>query len=161
MAAQKATPRAWRRDHDHGQCVDDALSMAQKLCVQRGVRLTPIRQRVLELVWQSHQPVGAYALLDEIKPEHGAAAPPTVYRALDFLMEQGLVHRIQSLNAYVGCSDPEHPHKGIFLICNDCGDALEMDDDSVADTITRFAAGLGFQLTSQSVEAAGLCPSCQ
>lgn len=161
MTIEKSLPEAWQDEHDHDACVADALSVAEKICREKGARLTPIRQRVLELVWRSHKPVGAYALLDEIKPEHKSAAPPTVYRALDFLMEQGLVHRIQSLNAYVGCSTPDHLHKSIFLICNDCGDALEIEDETVAESINEFATGLGFQLDSQSVEAAGLCPGCQ
>ena len=161
MSVPKAIPIAWQRTHDHGQCIADAIDAAARICESRGIRLTPLRRRVLELVWENHKPVGAYGLLDELKREHSSAAPPTIYRALDFLMEQGFVHRIQSLNAYVGCNDPGHSHKGIFLICNDCGDALEIEDKGVANTIDRFASRMGFLLTSQSVEAAGLCPGCQ
>ena len=127
----------------------------------KGVRLTPMRLRILELIWRSHKPIGAYALLDEIKLEHKSAAPPTVYRALDFLIEHGLVHRIQSLNAFVGCNDPGHVHSGIILICNDCGDALEMDDVKILETIASYTNDLGFQLLSQSIEATGICPGCR
>ena len=101
MSLEKEIPQAWQRDHDHSACVEHAVARAKQVCEEKGVRLTPMRLRVLELVWRSHKPIGAYALLDEIKLEHKSAAPPTVYRALDFLMEQGLVHRIQSLNAFV------------------------------------------------------------
>src|SRR5918999_799750 len=103
--------------HDHLSCIGDALDRAAVLCDQRGARLTPLRRRVLELVWRGHEPVGAYDLLAQM----GRAAPPTVYRALDFLIEQGLVHRIESLNAYVGCDRPEAAHASQFLICTDCG----------------------------------------
>ena len=142
-------------------CVEDALAAAHEVCLKKGARLTPLRERVLELVWRSHKPVGAYELLDSIKHEHKSAAPPTIYRALDFLMEHGLIHRIKSLNAYIGCIAPGHDHNIIFLICNECGSALEFQNNSVSGKINAFAADLGFELTSQSVEAAGLCPGCK
>src|SRR5579872_6651908 len=103
--------------HDHAACVGDALDRAASLCVQRGARLTEIRRQVLELVWRNHAPIGAYDILGAMQDGHRGAAPPTVYRALDFLMEQGLVHRIESLNAYVGCDRPEQAHVSQFLIC--------------------------------------------
>ena len=161
MTRKQIIPAAWQEGHDHSDCVARAVSAAEEICKKKGARLTQLRQRVLELVWRSHKPVRAYALLDEISKENKSAAPPTVYRALDFLMEQGLVHRIQSLNAYVGCTTPGHAHKGVFLICNDCGEALEIADGSVAKSINRFANDLGFQLSTHWVEAAGSCPGCQ
>ena len=113
------------RRHDHQRCVRDALRRAQEVCQSRHARLTSARQRVLELVWKAHQPVLAYDLLDELRAEQPRAAPPTVYRALEFLQAHGLVHKIESLNAYVGCSDPSHPHSGQFLICSDCNEVAE------------------------------------
>jgi Fur family zinc uptake transcriptional regulator len=95
------------RPHDHSHCVHSALSEADTLCAQKGLRLTALRRRVLELVWQSHKPLGAYDILAVLSEQDGRrAAPPTVYRALDFLLENGLVHRISSLNAFVGCVHP-------------------------------------------------------
>jgi Fur family zinc uptake transcriptional regulator len=146
--------------HDHDHCVADALSAAEQVCRKHGARLTSLRRRVLELVWQSHRPVGAYAVLDLLKPEHRAAAPPTVYRALDFLLEQGLVHRIQSLNAFVGCAHPDQVHHGFFLICKSCGDAIEVEDDGVDGAISRSAERFGFQVQARTIEAAGICPGC-
>ncbi len=137
------------------------MGKADRVCEERGVRLTDLRRRVLELVWGSHRPVGAYTLLDVLRNERSGAAPPTVYRALDFLTEQGLVHRIQSLNAYVGCNDPEHPHLGIFLICSDCGDALEVEDTEIDQAIDRSASKVGFTVQGRTVEAVGLCPQCK
>lgn len=147
--------------HDHDHCVEDALSAAEAVCLTQGARLTSLRRRVLELVWQSHRPVGAYAVLDQLKREHRSAAPPTVYRALDFLLEQGLVHRIQSLNAFVGCAQPDAVHRGFFLICTDCGDAIEVEDNGVDGAITRSAKRFGFDVQSRTIEAAGLCPECK
>src|SRR3546814_13619005 len=95
--------------HDHDHCVSHALAEADSLCARQGVRLTALRKRVLELVWQSHKPLGAYDILAQLTEQDGRrAAPPTVYRALDFLLENGLVHRIASLNAFIGCNHPEH-----------------------------------------------------
>ena len=88
------TPATALAPHNHDHCIVDALQRAEALCEQRNVRLTPIRRRVLELVWHSHAPIGAYAILDQLKTTDRSAAPPTVHRALDFLLEHGLVHRL-------------------------------------------------------------------
>ena len=117
-----------RPDHDHHACVSEALVGAAELCRKRGVRLTGTRQRILELVWAGHRPVGAYELLAALGRDGRPAAPPTVYRALDFLVAQGLVHRIESLNAFVGCPAPARPHRGQFLICRACGASAEVTD---------------------------------
>ena len=114
-------PPALTRGHDHHRCVADALAEAERLCVDRDVRLTELRKRVLELIWGSHAPVGAYAIMDLLRAEGRNAMPPTVYRALDFLLEQGLIHRIASLNAYIGCSHPADTHAMQYLICKRCG----------------------------------------
>lgn len=146
--------------HDHDACVDDALARAEALCAARGERLTPLRRRVLELVWDSHRPARAYEILDKLQEERGGAAPPTVYRALDFLLGQGLVHRIESLNAFFGCDTPEGRHGGQFLICTRCGKVAEIDSDTVAGAVKRAAAEVGFRAQRQTVEAFGLCPEC-
>jgi Fur family zinc uptake transcriptional regulator len=149
-----------RSGHDHAQCVSHALSAAVSLCERAGERLTPLRQRVLELVWSSHQPIGAYALLDRLKQDGRSAAPPTVYRALEFLLEQGLVHRIESLNAYVGCAQPGDGHLVQFLICRKCGTAAEIEDRRVVEAIGRSAAERGFALEGRVIELSGLCEHC-
>ncbi len=149
-----------RHDHDHLRCVADALSEAARLCRDRGVRLTPLRARVLEIVWQSHKPLGAYDILAVLTAEGRSAAPPTVYRALEFLLEQGLVHRLSSLNAFVGCSRPGHAGSGQFLICQSCGNAAELNDGGVERAITRSAASQGFAVHGHTVEISGVCPDC-
>src|SRR5690242_10586102 len=148
--------------HDHGHCIDAALARADQLCAGRGARLTSLRRRVLELVWTSHRPRGAYAILEDLAGAVGKrAAPLTVYRALDFLVEQGLVHRIESLNAYVGCPSPGESHSGQFLVCERCGDATELNDPRVAAAIADSARDLGFLVARPTVEIQGVCPQCQ
>jgi Fur family zinc uptake transcriptional regulator len=146
--------------HDHARCIADALEMAEAVCSKRGTRLTPIRRRVLELVWNGHRPVGAYAILDSLREGSKGAAPPTVYRALDFLMEQGLIHRIESLNAFVGCDHPEDRHVSQFLICTDCGSAVEIQDRGIAHAVKKSAAEAGFTVSRFTIELQGLCPAC-
>ena len=161
MPSNSASAPHWRAKHDHQQCIEDALASANAVCGDRGARLTPLRRRVLELIWESQRPIGAYALLDALKSEHGAARPPTIYRALDFLIEQGLVHRIQSLNAFIGCTDPAVAHSGLFLICIECGDTVEIEDEKIDAAIQASADGLGFAVSSRMIEASGVCPECQ
>ncbi|MBM3485893.1 MAG: transcriptional repressor [Alphaproteobacteria bacterium] len=150
----------FRGVHDHGRCTDDALATAEALCAEKGLRLTALRRRVLELVWSRHQPVRAYDLLEDLRAERRRAAPPTVYRALDFLIANRLVHRIESLNAYVGCAGPRNPHVGQFLICRKCSAVAELNDGEIARTVARKARGLGFTVERQTIEIAGLCPQC-
>ena len=150
-----------REPHNHQHCIDDALDRAAALCEQRGSRLTDIRRRVLELVWRNHAPVGAYALLDEIRKDGRIAAPPTVYRALDFLREQGLVHRLESLNAFIGCPKPESSHEGQFLICDGCGVVREFEAPAIRAAIARQAGAYGFAIHQQTIEARGTCRECR
>jgi len=147
--------------HDHEHCVRDALAAAELSCQAQGARLTPIRRRVLELVWASHQPVGAYGLLDRLSAEGIKAVPPTVYRALDFLLEQGLVHRLERLNAFVGCSHSHGPHAAQFLICTGCGRVAELADLAIGSALLNSAHTRGFTVSRQTVEVEGLCPDCR
>lgn len=144
---------------DHQRCVNDALTRAEMLCKQQKQRFTSIRQKVLQLVWRQHKPVGAYEILEHLQ-ETGRTAPPTVYRALDFLQQMGLVHRIASLNAYVGCVHPGEPHDGHFLICKSCHALAELNAPEINAAITQSTSETGFQPVSQTVEITGLCPEC-
>ena len=148
------------RGHDHAACRAAALEAATRLTESRGLKLTPTRARVLEIVAESHKPVGAYDILQRLAGERGRAAPPTVYRALAFLVEQGLVHRIDSLNAYVGCPQPGRPHAAYFFICRDCGDAAELHDDELSASLAACARRAGFQVETATVELAGICARC-
>lgn len=140
------------------------LQEAERACARRGAQLTPLRRQVLELVLESGAPVGAYALLDRLKASRPGAAPPTVYRALDFLLAHGLIHKVERLNAYVGCSDAahgldhDHPHQ--FLICRRCGATAEIADADVAAALEAAARRAGFAAASATVEVEGLCARC-
>jgi len=147
--------------HDHADCVASAIQTAEKLCHERGLRFTAIRRRVLELVWDSHKPIGAYAILESLGEESKSAAPPTVYRALDFLIEAGLVHRLDSLNAYIGCPDPASRHAGQFLICTNCRTVAELGDSDVEKFVAGKAGELGFTAIRQMLEIEGLCKLCR
>ena len=149
------------KGHDHADCTSAALEAAERLCVRRGARLTTIRRRVLELVWRSHQPVGAYAILERLGRERGRVAPPTVYRALEFLIAHGLVHRIASRNAFIGCAHPDRDHIGQFLVCSDCGSAAELDDRRIDRAIRSGAEAAGFAVERPVIELAGRCPNCR
>lgn len=163
-SAKAPHPRSNREErpsHDHASCVAEALAAAEAVCDERGAALTPIRRRVLELVWSSHAPIGAYEILSRLAEESGRVQPPTVYRALDFLRQQGLVHRIESRNAFIGCDHPERDHEGQFLLCRACGEAEELIDEKVLQPLERQAKARGFLLERRTVELEGLCPRCQ
>lgn len=150
-----------REPHDHAYCVEHALAIAEKVCVERGERLTPLRRDILRQVWASHKPVKAYELLSQLSASHGRMAPPTVYRILDFLQQVGLVHRLESLNCYIGCGAPEHLHQGQFLICERCGTVAEFADTAILSRLERTATRIGFKVASGTIEISGLCASCQ
>jgi Fur family zinc uptake transcriptional regulator len=145
------------------------LDRAEALCTRRGAQLTELRRQVLRLVLEAEQPVGAYAVLDRLKGLRAGAAPPTVYRALDFLLEQGLIHKVERLNAYVGCVEAGHDHAGEghghdhqhqFLICRRCGTTAEISDPAVMAALAAAAKRAGFALDQVTVEAEGLCARC-
>lgn len=141
--------------------IERALAEAAELCAVRGARLTAQRRRVLELVWRSDRPLGAYDILAAIRAAQPKAAPPTVYRALDFLLEQGLIHKLQSLHAYVGCAHPGEPHAGQFLICTACGEVTELEDAGVTRSLGKAAAATGFAPDQPMVELTGTCSDCR
>jgi len=125
-----------------------------------GVGLTDTRRKVFELVIKAGQPVGAYRLLEAMQDKGTRVMPPTVYRALNFLQGKGLVHRIESLNAFVACTQHEHEHEGQFLICSDCGKTEELADETVSEMLREKASAHGFTLTQQTIELKGLCKDC-
>ncbi len=146
--------------HNHKHCVNTALNTAEQVCQQRGVQLTPIRYQVLELIWASHKAVKAYELLEQIKPLQMAAKPPTIYRALEFLSEQGLIHRVESLNAFIGCRCSDAPHEQLLLICKNCQEVEERTAPQVMQVLEREFAEAGFIVHSKAIEIHGLCQQC-
>lgn len=146
--------------------IEARLEEAARLCSEQGATLTPLRREVLGLVLSSQHPIGAYALLDHLRQSRSGAAPPTVYRALDFLLERGFVHKVERLNAFIGCPSAmdharhEHGHAVQFLICTSCGRVTETEDEGIASAIARAAERVGFRHTRATVEIEGLCRAC-
>lgn len=153
-------PKAHADAHDHGHDADGFVREVSDACDDRGLRLTPLRLRVLELVAASEKPVKAYDLLDRIKDGAGNAAPPTVYRALDFLLENGFIHKLESINAFVGCHHPSEAHQVPFLICDRCSRTVEICDERVSEFLIQQALEHGFQPQAQTLEVHGICASC-
>jgi Fur family zinc uptake transcriptional regulator len=160
MAATQPIPHTHAPNHRHDHCVHDALARAETLCAARGTRLTAQRRRVLELVWSGHEPVGAYELLERLRLDGMRAAPPTVYRALDFLLDHGLVHRLESLNAFIGCPTPTGEHASVFLICTKCREVVEAHDSGADGALDKLAKAQGFVPSRRVVEITGLCARC-
>ena len=149
-------------DHDHERCSSDALAHAEALCAARSERLTPVRRHVLEALLATHRPLGAYELIDRLAEHGGRPAPITIYRALDFLLAQGLVHRIESRNAFVACI---HAHDSdvpvVFLLCDRCGVVGEVNSSAAADALKAAARAAGFTPKTPVIEIAGICANCR
>jgi Fur family zinc uptake transcriptional regulator len=150
-----------RGKHDHRRCVSQALHAAELVCTERGLRLTPIRRRVLQLVWMRHAPIGAYEILNHLNKVGGRDAPPTVYRALNFLLSAGLIHRIDTLNAYLGCETPRHTHCAQLLVCRSCRAVTEFGDPALARLMSRRVKAAGFTADMRDMEIKGLCDACR
>jgi Fur family zinc uptake transcriptional regulator len=147
--------------HDHNQCMNTAIKAAEQLCKNRGVQLTPIRHKVLELILNNHKAVKAYDLLDQIRPDNDSAKPATVYRALDFLLEQGLIHRVESLNAFVGCHCSTVQHDQLLLICTVCNNIEERPATAVIQALAEEMSTAGFSPQRKTIEIQGYCQNCQ
>lgn len=148
--------------HDHSRCLDAALTHAVSRCDSHAVKLTPLRESVLRLIWQSHQPVSAYALIDLLSQATGKRVlPPTVYRALDFLRSAGLIHRLASQQAFIGCPFPDSTHSNLFLVCRQCGSAAECNAEDIDKLVDVTARRAGFAVETKTLELLGLCSQCQ
>ncbi|MEM5518479.1 transcriptional repressor [Henriciella sp. AS95] len=141
------------------QDVEAFLTEAETLAARKGQRLTKIRRKVLRLLLESAEPSKAYDLLANLDGE-GSAKPPTVYRALDFLQDVGLAHKIESLNAYVACGHASHKHSAVFLICDECGGAEELHATATTDALHAETEAAGFRLRHAVIEVRGICRDC-
>ncbi len=149
-------------DHDHDRCAADAIRHAEKVCRERAQKFTPIRRHVLRALLASHRPLGAYEVIDELAKSMPRPAPITVYRALDFLMANGLVHRIESRNAYLACAHDHDAAAAVaFLICERCGSVGEIPAAPVAQSLGAAARATGFAPKLSVVEITGTCAHCQ
>ncbi len=148
-------------DHDHSTCIATNLALAEERCRTRGLQLTRGRRRVLEILLQQHRAMGAYDILEHLRKNGMGAQPPTAYRALEFLVSQGLAHKIEHLNAFIACDYPGTEHAPAFLICRDCNNVAEAHSDDTRQFINRTANRAGFETESAIVEFFGLCPNCR
>src|SRR5262245_50572844 len=162
VRAEPAGPAFPAPDHDHDRCSSDAMAIAEALCAERGQRLTPIRRKVLSTLLDSHRALGAYEIIDRLAPRGTRPAPITAYRALDFLRENGLVHRIESRNAFIACV---HNHAAgelvVFLICERCSAVGEASSAKVTATLAAAARAAGFMPRSPVIEITGVCDHCR
>ncbi|WP_233835218.1 Fur family transcriptional regulator [Paraburkholderia sp. ZP32-5] len=147
--------------HSHGASQEAALALADEYCRERGEKLTPIRRKVLELLLNSGRATKAYSLLDEMRHIHPGSAPPTVYRALDFLLSAGLVHRIESINAFTVCHDLTQCQHGILVVCQQCGTVTELHQPKLRQALVVQIEDAGYRLASDEIELKGLCSACQ
>jgi len=178
-----AAPHGHAHDHDHaheahdhrhgvggangadgahgGASLESALAMAEAYCRERGEKLTPIRRKVLELLLASGRATKAYSLLDEMRQIHPGSAPPTVYRALDFLLAAGLVHRIESINAFAVCHDLTQCQHGILVVCQQCGNVTELHEPKLRQALVAQIEAAGYRLSGDGIELKGVCAQCQ
>ena len=162
MALLSIQPRPRTDPNCRGQHAPaERVALAMSLCGTRGVQLTKLRRQILELLWESGRPTGAYELIETLKLRGSRpVGPPTVYRALEFLMSQGLVAKIESRNAYVPCAHPERWRDCLFFICSTCGASVELEDRRLECLISENAALIGFRPTRRVVEVEGICATC-
>jgi len=147
--------------HDHRHCVGSVIAHAESACAERGLRLTPVRRRTLEILLESHKALGAYEVLERLADGGYGRQPPVAYRALDFLVEHGLAHRIQRLNAFAACMHPAESHEAVFLICRACNALSEAPGLRLRAILDAAAAPAGFAVESASIEAIGICAACR
>ena len=159
MSEKSASPIGFE-EHDHRACVAQGLAAVEARCVAEGLRLTPVRRKVLEFLLQEHRALGAYAILDLLRDEGFGSQPPVAYRALDFLQETGLAHKIESLNAYVACGHASHNHSAVFLICDTCHGAEELHATATNEALEAETTAAGFQMSRAVVEVRGKCRDC-
>ncbi len=149
------------RSHDHDDCAGPVLTRAEAIAKQTGIRLTPVRRRTLEILLEEHRAMGAYEVLERLARDGFGSQPPVAYRALDFLVENGFVHRIRRLNAFAACMRPGEDHAPAFFICRACGAIAETPEEHVRGALEDAAARLGFAIDRVNVEVLGTCPGCR
>jgi Fur family transcriptional regulator, zinc uptake regulator len=147
--------------HDHAHCAGSVLAQAEGIAADRGLRFTPVRRRVLEILAEAHRAMGAYDVLERLSAEGFGNQPPVAYRALEFLEEHGFAHRIRRLNAFTACMHPGQAHAAAFLICRVCNAVAEAPAAAVAAALDDAARDLGFTVERSNLEAVGLCPACR
>lgn len=148
------------QSHDHRRCVESALAVAESRCEAQSLRLTPVRRRTLEILLHEHRALGAYEVLERLSEAGFGSHPPLAYRALDFLVANAFVHRIERLNAFIACAHPGAAHTPAFMICRRCESVAEAVATPTRGTLGQAARAVGFRIERTVVEAEGVCPGC-
>ncbi|MFZ7093106.1 transcriptional repressor [Primorskyibacter sp. 2E233] len=146
--------------HDHDNCIASTLQVVERECDERGLQLTPVRRKALEVLVAQHRAMGAYDVLEKLRDAGLGSQPPVAYRALDFLVTHGFAHRIEQMNAFIACAHPGQRHAPIFLICRGCSAVVEAPGRAASDALQAAAAEIGFVTERVVIEAEGLCPGC-
>lgn len=146
--------------HDHGHCLRDTLARAEEVAARAGARLTPVRRRALEILLEEHRAMGAYDVLEKLSEGGFGSQPPVAYRALEFLVDHGLAHKVRRLNAFAACMHPGEDHAPVFLICRACNAVAETEGQGVRAALDGAADAVGFSVERANIEALGLCPAC-
>ncbi|WP_071796991.1 Fur family transcriptional regulator [Natronohydrobacter thiooxidans] len=161
MTPQDHGPGFCCADHSGAANVTAILTEAETRARAQGARLTPVRRRTLEILLQAHGALGAYEVLEKLSTEGFGSQPPVAYRALNFLVDHGLAHRIRRLNAFTACAHPGHDHRAAFLICESCNSVTEADAGAVSAALDQAAQSAGFHLNRATIEAVGQCSACR
>lgn len=160
------------QSHDHAACISAGIASAAAACARAGLRFTPVRRRVLEILLREHRAMGAYDILEYLRDEGLGSQPPVAYRALDFLVKNGFAHKVERLNAFIACTHPDGQsgaghntghsagHNPVFLICRKCDAVAEATWQPLQGQLGQAAAEMGFAIEACMVEAEGICPNC-
>ncbi len=159
MSATNIVPVGFAQ-HDHSACIEDAIAAAETRCENERLRLTPVRRKVLEFLLREHRALGAYEILDLLREVGFGSQPPVAYRALDFLVAHGFVHKLERLNAFVACAHPGQTHSPAFMICRLCDTVAETQSAPTSGALGAAARAAGFRVERTVVEAEGVCPAC-
>jgi len=147
-------------EQERASCVEEALAAAERTCLDQGLRFTPVRRKVLEILLADHRALGAYAILDQLRVAGFGSQPPVAYRALEFLTKNGFAHKVERLNAFVACAHPGRHHNPAFMICRKCDSVAETSATPVRQSLGIAAQASGFQIERTVLEAEGVCPAC-
>ena len=155
---KKAVSKNFKK-HNHNLCYENSMKAFHKHCLEKNLKLTPLRLKVFELLLKDHRPLGAYQILNTLSKDGLNFTPPVIYRVLDFLIEQGFVHKIKNLNAFIACSHPENTHSPTFMICRKCEKVAEIDLKESGIKLDKNLFS-DFQIEESIIEVIGICKSC-
>ena len=150
-----------KKNHDHRKCSKKVIQNAEETCLKFSLNFTPIRKKVLEIISSNHKPSRAYDLLEKLRDDGFCDKPPTIYRALDFLIENKIVHKLNTINAYVACFDEESEEISCFLICEMCQEIEEFHNKNLNKVLTNIGKKRGIEIKNLNLEIGFKCQECK